>query len=211
MVLRDDHGQPLNRMYGFKRLNDRAIDELIGICRGIIADRKVNQQEAEFLLSWMENNAPHKRDPIINTLYWRIEEMLRDDVLNKDEQEELFYILNEFTGETSVEHPNLLSSSLPLCSPEPDVLFSNKNFCLTGKFAYGPRRLCEAVVVERGGYTSSGVSGRTDYLVIGTFCSRDWIHTSYGRKIETAAEMRKTTGGINIISEDLWAEYAFRK
>jgi len=44
----DDHGQPLNRRYSGKRHNDRTIDELIGISRGLIADKNINQAEAEF-------------------------------------------------------------------------------------------------------------------------------------------------------------------
>ncbi len=67
----DDHGQPLNRAYGKKRLNDRAIDELIGLSRGLTADGAVNQSEAEFLLKWMEDNSSYCQDPLVNQLYFR--------------------------------------------------------------------------------------------------------------------------------------------
>jgi hypothetical protein len=56
----------------------------------------------------------------------------------------------------------------------------------TGKFAFGPRRVCEAAVEALGGRAGSSVTRVTNYLVIGTFGSRDWIHTSHGRKIEQA-------------------------
>ena len=45
----DSQSQPLNRRYNAARLSDRAIDELIGLSRGVIADGVVTQEEAEFL------------------------------------------------------------------------------------------------------------------------------------------------------------------
>jgi NAD-dependent DNA ligase len=206
----DDHGQPLERRYAAKRLNDRAIDELIGLSRGIIADKNVNQQEAEFLRSWMEENISYCSDPIVNQLYCRIQEMLIDGILDKEEQEELHQILAAFTGESTVTHCNQLTTSLPLCSPPPKIEFPTMTFCLTGKFAYGPRRICEEVIVERGGNLANTMSGKVDYLVVGTFCSTDWIHTSYGLKIKKAAELRNQGNDVGIISEDHWAQSAFK-
>jgi len=113
----DDHGQPLNRRYSGKRLNDRTIDELIGISRGLIADKNINQTEAEFLHSLLQTNLPYCNDPIVNKLYCRVSEMLKDRVLDLDEQKELLQILSEFTGESTIVHCQTLSSSLPLCSP----------------------------------------------------------------------------------------------
>lgn len=206
----DDHGQPLNRRYSEKRLNDRAIDELIGLSRGIIADKVVNQDEACFLCSWMEANVSYCSDPIVNQLYCRIHEMLIDGILDQDEQKELHQILAEFTGESTVQHCHNLTPTLPISSPLPKIEFPTMTFCLTGKFAYGPRRICEEVIEERGGMAVKNVSAKVDYLVIGTFCSTDWIHTSYGRKIEAAAGLRESGLPIAIISEEHWAQSAFK-
>ena len=38
------------------RRKDRAVDELVGICRGLLADGHVNLQEAQFLREWIERN-----------------------------------------------------------------------------------------------------------------------------------------------------------
>lgn len=205
----DDHGQPLNRLYNRKQLNDRAIDELIGLARGIVSDDVVNQKEGEFLLSWMEANIAFCEDPLINQLYSRVQEMLSDGFLAPNEQVELLGILKEFSGESTVGQPTILASTFPLCKPPPPVHFRNNTFCLTGKFAYGPRAICEEVVKERGGEVSKIVTQTVNYLVIGTFSSTDWIHTSYGRKIEKAVTDRDNLGRIAIISEDHWAKAAF--
>lgn len=205
----DDNGQPLNRLYGRKRLNDRAIDELIGMARGIVADATVNQKEAEFLRSWMEANISFCEDRIVNQLYCRIHEMLIDGILDDEEMVELFGILREYTGESTLAQPANIAAALPLCHPAPMVEFPTMSFCLTGKFAYGPRRLCEEVVIDRGGRVEGSVTMSLDYLVIGTFSSTDWAHTSYGRKIEKAVEYRGKNGKPSVISEDHWARIAF--
>lgn len=204
-----DHGQPLNRLYNHKQMNDRAIDELIGMARGIVADTTVNQKEAEFLRSWMEANVSFCEDRIVNQLYCRVHEMLIDGVLDEEERLELLGILREFTGESTVGLPANMAATFPLCKPAPVVEFPTMGFCLTGKFAYGPRRVCEGVVLERGGQVFDRVTMDVDYLVIGTFSSTDWAHTSYGRKIEKATEYRGKNGRPSIISEDHWARSAF--
>jgi hypothetical protein len=45
----------------------------------------------------------------------------------------------------------------------------------------------------------------TNYVVIGTFGSRDWVHTSFGRKIEKAVDYRTKGYPLAIITEDHWA------
>jgi hypothetical protein len=42
-----------NQRFNSKRVSDRNIDELIGLARGILADGKVDQQEAEYLQKWL--------------------------------------------------------------------------------------------------------------------------------------------------------------
>lgn len=212
----DDNGQPLNRLYGRKRMNDRAIDELIGLARGITADGTVNHKEAKFLCGWMKANVEFCEDTTINQIYRRIHEMLIDGALDSNEQIELLGILREFSGESTVNHCENMASTLPLCKPLPHVVFPGKMFCLTGKFAYGPRKICEEVVTERGGNIHATVVKNLDFLVIGTFSSREWAHTSYGRKIEKAIENRENAikysgihGMPSIISEDHWAQSAF--
>lgn len=201
----NDDGQVINRLYCHKRLNDRAIDELIGICKGIVADQSVNKKEAEFLLFWLQQNIQYSTDEIVSMLYSRIHDFLVDDLLDQEEHQELISILNEFTGESSIGIPK--PTTLPLDMPAPPIIFLKKTFCLTGKFAFGPRKICEGFVHSFAGTTVSDVSQKTDYLVIGTFCSSDWIHTSYGRKIEKAIDLKANGQDIAIISEHHWAQH----
>jgi hypothetical protein len=148
----DPNGQPLNRYFNHSRLNDRKIDELIGLCKGLIADGVVNQAEAEFIQSWLRNNKEVSSKWPANVLYVRINEMLKDDILDQGEQKELFDTLMQLTGGAIIEQKNtdtILSTSLPLTKPNPKVIFKNRNFCFTGKFATGSRKKCESIVLEK--------------------------------------------------------------
>jgi NAD-dependent DNA ligase len=203
----DENNQPLNRLYNCKRLNDRTIDELIGLAKGITADGNVNQAEAEFNLHWMTKNTAYCQDKIVNMLYARIRDMLSDKYLDRDEQQELLLLLKSISGDQCpAEFVEATTACFPLTKPAPSINFNGETFCLTGKFAYGPRRVCQEVIMERGGLIKSGISSQVDFLVIGSLCSSDWIHTTYGRKIETAMN---NYANIAIVHEDHWAKHAF--
>ena len=48
------------------------------------------------------------------------------------------------------------------------------------------------------------ITKRTSFLVIGTFGSRDWVHTAFGRKIEKAVSYREAGVPLRIVAEDHW-------
>ncbi|MBL6692145.1 MAG: BRCT domain-containing protein [Pseudomonadales bacterium] len=188
------------------RIQDRLIDELIGICRGIIADGVIEESEAIFLGQWIDNHRELADKWPANVVYARVTEMLMDGVLTDEEQQDLLSTLRDLTGEGSpLQEPNE-STSLPLTRPEPDVDFSDKEFCLTGKFVFGSVEDCEETIVEVGGQVGESPSGDTDYLVIGEFCSPEWEHTTFGRAIERAVELQQEGAGIKIISERCWVD-----
>lgn len=45
-------------------------------------------------------------------------------------------------------------------------------------------------------------SGKTRYLIIGDIGSNAWAHSTFGRKIKKAVEVRERGDEISIISED---------
>jgi hypothetical protein len=85
----DPHGQPIDRRLNAARLTDRVIDEMIGLARGILADGDVVQQEAEFLMQWLERSRHAAHTWPTDVLYERVREMLQDDLLDVKEREEL--------------------------------------------------------------------------------------------------------------------------
>lgn len=186
------------------RIQDRLVDELIGICRGVIADGIVDEQEAIFIGQWIEAHRDIADRWPVNILYARLTEMLKDGVLSANEQVDLLETLREITGETGVFVEADRSTTLPLDRPEPAVTFEGKTFCLTGRFAFGSNLECEETIVELGGSVDSTLGKDTDYLVIGELCSPDWAHTTFGRMIERAVNLREQGQAIAIVSEEHW-------
>jgi len=206
--LLDAHGQPLNRRFSAKRLADRGIDELIGLCKGFIADGQVVQAEAEFLYQWILRNQRTINIWPVNILYERLWEMLKDGIVDDEEQKELLELLHQFTGESPVmECVENMSCSLPIDKPEPELVFERNVYCFTGKFVYGTRKQVEGEAISRGAVVKSNPTLQTDFLVIGLIGSKDWIHSTHGRKIEYAVQLKSQEHKIAIVSEEHWTNY----
>ncbi len=203
----DQDGQPLNQTWNSQRRIDAGIDELIGLIRGILADGEVSVAETECLAAWTFRHAEIVTDWPVNVLARRLNRIFLDRRVDDAEREDLKVLLGEILGEN--ENPLVTASAtLPLNKPAPEVIFDQNVFIFTGKFAFGPRRICEAEVLERGGKIVNSVTLQTDYLVIGAVGSRDWIHSTWGRKIEKAIEYRDLCS-LAIISEQQWASFLF--
>ena len=185
-----------------RRVQDRLIDELIGICRGVIADDRVDENEAIFIGQWIENHRELAERWPVNILYARLTEMLKDGVLTTSEQSDLLETLRDITGGNSGGSP----TTLPLDKPAPEVEFEGKTFCLTGRFVFGSGLECEETIFELGGTVVEQPKKDTDYLIIGELSSPDWTHTTFGRSIEKAVELREAGESIAILSEEHWVD-----
>src|SRR5262245_7757035 len=187
--MKDRDGQPTNKALNRGLRSGRETDELLGLCKGMLADGLINQPEAEFLGQWLRFNRETAEQWPANVLSQRIAHMLRDGRLDKHEGVELLDLLIEVTGgDASRLSAQSLSTGLPISNPVPNVVIPGKRLCLTGKFVFGSRDACKAEIEVRGGSCVDSITTELDYLVIGVIGSRDWIHSSFGRKIEKAVE-----------------------
>ncbi len=136
--------------------------------------------------------------------------MLADGFLDSSEEQELLELLLKVTGGPSSD-PDIqsMSTTLPLCDPPPDIVFDSREFCTTGKFIAGARWWVHKQIEARGGVCSRSPTRKTHYLVVGLLGSRDWAHSTYGREIENAIDLRDSGKGtgIAIVSEERWAEF----
>jgi NAD-dependent DNA ligase len=195
----------LNRL-GDDRITSRQVDELIGLARGVAADGDLNHAEVEFLQKWLAANIAVSQQPVIRTLYQRINEVLADGVLDDEEKSTLLDTLNSFSSRDFEMGEVLKSSSLPLCDPAPPLIFEGAAYCFTGTFVYGQRKECEGAVVARGG-ACGALSRKTEVLVIGAYATESWKHSSFGNKILKATEWRDSGGRIAIVSEEHWTKH----
>ena len=205
--LLNSDGQPVNRKLNHKRILDRSIDELLGLCKGVIADGKVDQGEAEFIFNWLHNNSKTLSVWPGKVIEERIFNYMSDGFLDREESEDLLQLIQDVTGEN---YQTLIPSNMSMScfdQPQPVITFADKSFCLTGKFAMGPRKACEQEVIDLGGVATRNVILSTNYLVVGSIGSTDWMHTSFGRKIEHAKKLQDEGLSIAIISEDHWADH----
>ncbi len=207
----DAHGQPLEIAFRSEAVVDRQIDELLGIVKGVVSDGNVNQAEATFLLRWLENNRQASHLWPAKVIYSRLYRALEDDHLDAEEEKEILGLLNQVVGGTDcIDNEASLSTSLPFTQPAPEIIFAHKHFCFTGKFFSGTRKWCQREVEAHGGLIIKGVVRELNYLVIGEIGSRDWIHSTHGRKIEKAVRFNERRARINIVSEQHWAVYLAR-
>lgn len=208
---KDAHGQPLHLFRVHTENNvSKAIDQLSGICSGILADGVVNDAEANFFAGWMRKYTAYEPIWPFTDILTRIKRIFADGRCSDEERQELREVMQALCGYTNDYDPSeTYSTKLPLDLPAPEpVVFPAHVFAITGRFAYGTRRKVMEAIAARGGSPSDTAPTReSHYLVVGLFASRDWYNTNYGRKIERAVELRDSGSGIVIISEAHWAKF----
>jgi len=188
-----------------KDIQDRQVDTLIGLSKGLAADGKVDQAEAEFLLGWLIQNRQASDNPIIVNLLGKVSLMLEDGVLDKEESTELLEILHMISGDDSEIGELAKTTSLPVNVPLPPITFQEMSFLFTGTCAFGTRKQCQEVTESLGGVNAKGVTKSLNYLVLGTYVTDSWAHENFGRKIEKAMGYRDDGIPLVIITEEHWA------
>lgn len=206
----DINGKPLPFFKsGRSNEQDKAVDQLTGVCAGIISDGVVNQKEADFFAEWVKTHAPLQPAWPFSDILRRLNRIFADGVCDDEEREELKDVMAALCGAGEEATPGQpYSTTLPLDTPPPAVVFSGRQFHVTGKFAFGSRSKVFEAIKSRGGIgLDSAPTREGHYLVIGIFASPQWATTSYGRKIQRAVELREDGSGIAIISEEHWKSF----
>jgi NAD-dependent DNA ligase len=124
-----------------------------------------------------------------------------------EERADLFNLLREVVGQKADLISSNRSTVLPFTEPAPPIFFTDQHFCLTGRFAWGPRAHCETEIKSRGGRTQPNVNQQTNFLTIGTIGSSDWLHSTHSRKIEHAVDLAARNHPIAIVSEEHWVDH----
>lgn len=205
-VLGEVIGMDIFTRFNRKGIDDRTIDTLIGLSKGIAADGQVNDAEARALLAWLVQSREATDNPVVVNLLDRIGTMLQDNALQPDEAAELLSLLQKIAGEPSEVGELAKSTSLPVDEPPPVITFPNKSFVFTGTCVYGTRKQCQEATASRGGVVAAGVTKAVSYLVLGTYVTDSWAHETYGRKIEKAMLYRDEGVPISIVTEEQWAD-----
>lgn len=81
------------------RRNSVDVAELIGLCKGILADGTINLAEAEFIQDWLDDRADQMDLWPARELHQLIIRVLEDGAMSGDEEAELIALLEDMTGE----------------------------------------------------------------------------------------------------------------
>ena len=181
------------------------VQELVGLCKGVLADGMVNQGEAQFLMEFLadwlvEHEALYDTWPA-NMLYERIREMLLDGVLDAEEQAQLTRLLKAIADEDILK----TSQTLPLTYPIPPISFDGIEFMFIGEFASGTESQCIASVHALGGRVEVRLSKNTQFCVIGAYVGPHWQRSLWAKRIEEASAAANSSH-LAIISEQAWAQ-----
>lgn len=191
-----------------QRLLKRSCESLLGICSGFLADNHLSDNEIRFLDTWLKDN-----DDIATTwpgevISARVEDILKDGVIEESEREYLKQTLSDLLGGTLENTGATGGTATRLPIDDIDLItIESSIFCFTGQFLYGTRKACESAITKRGGDIAKSVTRSLDYLVIGTMSTRSWVNTSHGRKIEKAVDYKKKGIPILIASEEQWVQF----
>lgn len=180
------------------------MNTLLGIIQGIMADQQLNDTEIHGLNNWLNINAGETWPASL--IKAKVNKILEDGIVTNSERQDLFTLLlqcgcNQFTSTGAAD-----ATTLCLGTSEPKTLTVEQNrFCFTGTFLTGNREYCHSIITKRGGAIAESVTQKLNYLVLGAHPSRDWITSSYGRKIQRAIEMQQKGHPIQLLTEHTWA------
>jgi NAD-dependent DNA ligase len=205
----DPHGQAPNPWWHHRQRAERDVAEVLGITKGLLADGKIVEEEARYLNHWVAVHPDAITRWPIEVLAPRLRQIFADGMIDEAERADLADLLTSIAGgKAGVIAGEDATTALPLDVPPPAIVWAGSVFVFTGKFAFGTRTACEMKVEERGGICEDNITQRTRYLVLGTFGSRDWVQTSFGRKIEAAVKLKDRGFPLAIVNEEHWAHAA---
>ncbi len=84
----DDHGQP-DRSINVERRVQRDMAEMFGLCKGILADGAVVEDEAFALMTWAEEHEDLALAWPGNVLYRRLRKIFDDGHASQEERDDL--------------------------------------------------------------------------------------------------------------------------
>jgi NAD-dependent DNA ligase len=189
----------------FRNDQHRAVATLVGIAQGLLADQQLVDSEIRFLQSWLEQNEAISAIWPGSSLFATVNAILADGIVSNEERVHLIDTLQKLIGGTFDDLASATHATELALDHVEVIDISDKSFCLTGDFVFGPKAVCHTAIETRGGTVTSSVGKRLNYLVVGGLGSPEWKHGSFGTKIEKAMELKQSGVPLLIVHEDVWA------
>ena len=193
--------------------NSKKAHEFIGLCLGVLADNRLVIEEVEFLRDWLRRHPRVAGSYPAKGLFIRICEMLEDEIIDDEEERELFEHLYELTGskkKKAEKDSSLKKLAGKIAKPEftdpcPPIKFTNNSFYLYGNFIIGTKEWLNTLVAEKGGTVTDDVDAKTDYCIIGAMAELDATISP-----ELCAQLNEfSPQGLKIVCEEDWVNHLF--
>lgn len=191
-----------------------SIQFLGGLIHGIMSDGHLSDTEIKSLNLWLRSNDFLQGTYPFDELTAMLHAILEDGVITEDERNSLLAFMSnlvEFKDSYNLSEFDFAAlrekySISGVCAHDPFIVVSQRNFCFTGESYRATRKELKEEIERWGGAFKSSVSKSTDYLVVGNGGNPCWAYSCYGRKIESAMDLRKAGAKVQIINEvDLWS------
>lgn len=173
----DGHNSPETVLY----------QQLLGIIKGISADRAISESEARGLRDWVSECNSFFSDKEFSTIEEQLDAVLADGVVSPEEESRLLTLFDKMVN--------------PIAPASGAISYTGRKFVLSGNFTYGDKRAVEAVIRERGGEIAKSVSGKVSYVVVGNEGSARYANGEYGSKVKRAMELQNSGKSIQIVME----------
>ncbi|WP_019933888.1 BRCT domain-containing protein [Oceanimonas smirnovii] len=181
---------------------------LEGLCKGVMANRLLNDGEVRYLDWWLGQNIQLKANFPGRELYALVQKVLADGQITEDERQALAQAIERYIGNPLEDGAaDGMATRLPV-DINPTLSLEGASICFTGQFLSGTRKQCQERAAMLGAAAKTNVVKDLDYLVIGTLSSRDWRFSNHGRKIEKALEYRERyQTALQILDEETWVAH----
>jgi len=190
------------------------MQRLNGIIHGIIADKKIADEEVIQLKKWLMDNDHLASVYPYDELTALLVDILKDKVITNSERKLLERHLIEYVdtskmlaySEAEIEKIKKTITVSGICALDPEVEIEDATFCFTGKSSRAQSRThLQNLIESLGGVFSKGLTKKANYLVVGNEGNPCWAYACYGRKIEKAIDYRSKGQNLVIVHEnDFW-------
>lgn len=181
------------------------MQRLHAVIGAIGSDGVITEKELRGLTKWLKEHKHLQKCWPYDEVMTLITAVMADKKIDAEEHKALMKLFGEFVSifdNKTIVNPTVKEKSTiaSLCTTNPVIKFESV-FCLTGESERYSRTEFKRIIEELGGGIADSVSQGVDYLIVGGKGSKDWAFACYGRKVEAAAQLKKTGHPITIIHE----------
>ncbi|MBJ7536974.1 BRCT domain-containing protein [Marinomonas transparens] len=184
---------------------DDYVNEFLGLISGVVADDQINEKEFAYIVEWINNHADVMEEVAVKNVIANVIDFSKRDHVTQDDEDALLLCLKQTAGIRFLETGSADAHPMDNIADNIDSMdHTGARICFTGVFNTGSRKEVEAIANNLGAITRKDPSKSIDYVIIGTQVAPDWKHTSFGRKIQKAVELREGGHPLIILTEKMW-------